>query len=97
MKYNVTFSCGHTETIILYGKTEDRERKLEYYKQEGLCKKCFQAQQNDPYSKTIRVNYKDYKEHYANFKTIQNSYDPETRTIEIKVPKDSFKDDRFKK
>ena len=27
MKYDVTFSCGHTETVEIYGKTEDREKE----------------------------------------------------------------------
>lgn len=96
MKYDITFSCGHTGTITLYGKNEDRERKLEYYKREGLCKKCFQLQKNDPDSKTIRIKYKEYKENYLEFKAMPDSYDPITKTIEIKVPKNSFEDDRFK-
>ena len=31
MKYDVTFSCGHTEEIQIYGKAEERERKIKYF------------------------------------------------------------------
>ena len=27
-KYDVTYACGHTETVNLYGKTSERERKI---------------------------------------------------------------------
>lgn len=27
MKYDVTFSCGHTQTVQLFGKSADRARK----------------------------------------------------------------------
>ena len=29
MKYEVKMSCGHTETIQLFGKTADRERRID--------------------------------------------------------------------
>lgn len=28
MKYNITYSCGHTGTVDLIGKGADRERKI---------------------------------------------------------------------
>ena len=31
-KYNVTYKCGHQETVQLFGKYNDRERKIAYYK-----------------------------------------------------------------
>lgn len=27
-KYDVTYSCGHTDVVQLYGKNADREREL---------------------------------------------------------------------
>lgn len=30
MKYEVKMSCGHTETIQLFGKIADRERRIEW-------------------------------------------------------------------
>lgn len=41
MKYTVLMSCGHEETVELLGKNADRERKIEYYKSNGLCKECY--------------------------------------------------------
>ena len=35
MKYTLTYSCGHTGTVQLYGKTEERERKIKYYEEYG--------------------------------------------------------------
>lgn len=44
MKYEVTYSCGHTGTVQLYGKTDERERKISYYKEYGLCSECYKKQ-----------------------------------------------------
>lgn len=40
MKYEVEMSCGHTETIQLFGKCADRERKIEWLERYGLCEEC---------------------------------------------------------
>ena len=37
MKYEVTFSCGHTGTVQLHGKGDERERKIRYYEEYGVC------------------------------------------------------------
>lgn len=43
-KYEVTHSCGHTETHQLFGKVKDREWRIS--KMEGeLCTACFRAKQ----------------------------------------------------
>lgn len=41
MKYNITFSCGHTGTVELFGKDKDRHKKLEYFQENGLCSECY--------------------------------------------------------
>ena len=42
-KYQVTHSCGCTETHQLYGKQKDRDSKIEWL--EGtLCRKCYRAE-----------------------------------------------------
>lgn len=46
MKYTVTYSCGHTGTVQLYGKTEERERKIKYYEEYGLCPECYKKQKH---------------------------------------------------
>ena len=42
-KYEVTFSCGHTGTVSLFGKNTDRENKLKWYEEQGLCPECYKA------------------------------------------------------
>lgn len=42
-KYEVTFSCGHTETVALFGKHTERERKIKYYEECGHCSECRRA------------------------------------------------------
>lgn len=44
MKYEVKMSCGHTETIQLFGKCADRERKIEWLERYGLCEECKKEQ-----------------------------------------------------
>lgn len=39
MKYSVTYACGHTGTVELFGRYADRERKLEWMKTE-MCPEC---------------------------------------------------------
>lgn len=41
--YEVTFSCGHTERIQLYGKHTDRERKIKWFEAHGKCSECYKA------------------------------------------------------
>lgn len=38
--YNVTYKCGHEGQVQLYGKTKDRERKLEWMSNNVLCDDC---------------------------------------------------------
>lgn len=46
-KYNVLFKCGHEEEIELFGKYKDREAKIEYYKENCVCSKCYKKQQTE--------------------------------------------------
>ena len=41
MQETIMMSCGHEETVQLFGKREDREKKIEYYRAYGLCKACY--------------------------------------------------------
>ena len=40
-KYDVKFSCGHTETISLIGPVAERERKIKYFEEYGVCSECY--------------------------------------------------------
>lgn len=43
-KYDIKYSCGHTGRIELYGKTCDREGKIEYLEKYGNCPDCYRKQ-----------------------------------------------------
>ena len=45
-KYDVKFGCGHTETVELFGKGADRERKIAYWEQQGECSECYKKRMN---------------------------------------------------
>ncbi len=42
-KYEATFSCGHTAKVTLFGPYAERERKLAWYAESGLCPECYKA------------------------------------------------------
>ena len=47
MKYTVTYSCGHSGTVELFGPERDRERKLEWYRDSAVCPECYARQQTE--------------------------------------------------
>lgn len=46
-KYDVTYTCGHTETVELFGKTSERERKIEWMEGNCLCPSCYKEKQQE--------------------------------------------------
>lgn len=89
MKYNVKFSCGHEQEIQLFGPTKERERKIQYYEDYGMCSDCYNKKQDKENSKgceAVDMFYGDYKEKYSKCKTKRDSYNPETKTIVVFVP-----------
>lgn len=54
MKYDVTYSCGHTATVELFGKTEDRERKLHWMETEGMCPDCYREWIREENNRKVR-------------------------------------------
>lgn len=89
-KYNVTFKCGHEEEVQLLGKYEDRERKIEWYKNSCDCTKCRAEKYRKTMAEThdeVTMSYREYKEKYADCKTLRDSYDSKTKTITVSVPK----------
>lgn len=56
MKYDVKFSCGHTCTVELFGKTSDRERKIKWYEECAVCPICrLQAQLSELHARPSQV------------------------------------------
>lgn len=39
-KYDIIYSCGHKGEITLFGKTSERERKIAWCENTGLCPEC---------------------------------------------------------
>lgn len=46
-KYNVLFACGHSEEKELFGKSDDRKKRIEYWGNHGICSACYRAQQDE--------------------------------------------------
>lgn len=44
MKYEITYKCGHTGTVTLYGNSEARERAIYGYEHYKVCPECYEAE-----------------------------------------------------
>lgn len=91
MKYSVHYSCGHTCTAVLYGKTADRERRIEWWEKYGVCPNCYREQKEMEKSigcREVEMPYKQYKTEYADCKTKAGSYNGDAKTIVVYVPDD---------
>ncbi len=97
MKYEVIFSCGHTETVELFGKNADRQRKISWFEESGLCSKCYAEQKAAEMAEgfnAVEMFYGDYKEKFSNCKTKPGSYNRETKTIVVYIPKEESNEER---
>lgn len=45
--YTVKFACGHTAEIQLFGKESERQRKIKYLGESGMCPSCYKKQQEE--------------------------------------------------
>lgn len=43
-KYTIKFSCGHEEEKQLFGPNKDRERKIKFFEERGVCSACYRAE-----------------------------------------------------
>lgn len=80
MKYEVTFSCGHTGTVQLYGKGDERERKIRYFEEYGVCSECYKerrAIEAEIGCKHVTMFYRTYKTDYSFCDVLNDSYDKE--------------------
>lgn len=91
-KYDIVFSCGHKETIELLGKVKDRERKIEYFREQGLCSECYKKKKQMEQKGTkspITMHYADYKKQDLIYEAIKGTYNRSDKTIEV-VLKDLY-------
>ena len=89
-KYYVKHVCGHEVQVDLFGKTADRENKIEWL-ETTLCPECYARQQAQEANKgkqidEIEMLYSEYKNNYAECKTLSGSYDKKNKTIVVLVP-----------
>ena len=40
-------SCGHEDEVALFGKSAERDRKIQYFEKFGLCKECYKQQKQE--------------------------------------------------
>lgn len=81
MKYDITYACGHTATVNLFGTAQERERKLAWMTAHE-CPDCY----NSIGCTAVEMLYKDYKTEYPECKTKRDSYNRETKTVIVYVP-----------
>lgn len=89
MKYDVKFSCGHIQTVYLFGKTEEREKKIKYFEKYCVCQECYDQQKNIENSdgcEEVEMPYREYKTNYSECNTKAGSYNGDTKTIIVYVP-----------
>lgn len=89
MKYEVTFSCGHTGTVQLYGKGDERERKIRYFEEYGVCSECYKerrAIEAEIGCNHVTMSYGAYKTDYSFCDVLNDSYDKQEKTITVLVP-----------
>lgn len=95
MKYNVKFSCGHVQEKELFGKSEEREKKIAYFEKYGLCHECYLEQKDKENSigcKAVEMSYIKYKQECPDCKTKRGSYNGDTKTIIVYIPYDKLND-----
>lgn len=79
-KYDITRKCGCEERVELFGKSTERERKIEYYETQE-CAACKAKREG---LVPAEMHYSEYKENYASCKT--GEYDKKSKTIIVYVP-----------
>jgi hypothetical protein len=89
MKYTVTYSCGHTADVQVFGSHTEREKKAAYL-QKSLCPDCYrksqdQARESSGFYEIVTMAYREYKDQYADCKTVSESYNSDTKTIDVSV------------
>ena len=82
-KYTVKFSCGHIHQVVLSGRVADQERKVQWYKDCGICPDCYATRKAAELEATCET-----VDNYSGCKTVKDSYNAATKTIRVYVPSD---------
>lgn len=93
-QYTVNYSCGHSEVMELFGKEDERYRKIEYWEKCGICSACYREQKKieaevDAEKRGLRpkeMTYREYKISYPTYKAVPGSYNGKTKTIKVWIP-----------
>lgn len=75
--------------VGLVGKYADRERKIAYYQECGVCSKCYRDKKSAQLAMgctEVEMHYSDYLHNYADCETKKGSYNGDTKTIIVYVP-----------
>ena len=89
MMYEVIFSCGHDEPYNFMCKDSERERKIRYFSEHGLCSECYRKAKEAERAyncNEVEMFYGKYKREYPDCKTKRDSYNSVTKTVIVYVP-----------
>ncbi len=79
----ITRKCGHNEKVFLYEDEMNNQNSIKNHC-EYECEKCFLKHNN---VKEVKMDYSTYKIEYSYCRTKPNSYDKDSKTIIVYIPK----------
>lgn len=71
-KYNVNFSCGHSDVVELFGPHKERYSRIDWLESKGLCPCCYKASR--PREVMVQSLYKDGDQHTIVFTLSGETY-----------------------
>ena len=90
MWFAIQFICHEWYTIFNKGFMGTLERKIEYFKEQGICPHCYKEALEAKKAEgcdEVEMKYSEYKNNYADCDTKSDSYDKKSKTIIVYVPK----------
>ncbi len=79
----ITRKCGHNEKVFLYEDEMNNQNSIKNHC-EHECEKCFLKHNN---INEVKMSYSSYKIEYSDCRTKSNSYDKDSKTIIVYIPK----------
>lgn len=56
MKVTITYSCGHEGVAEVFGNVAERESKIKYFEQYGVCPNCYKAKKQSEETTFVNEN-----------------------------------------